>query len=447
MKNYINRSLYPLLEKSLTEKYISILLGPRQTGKTTLLKNLVENMKTQGVTEKDILFLNFDNPNFRTKILGQPDAFFQELEQNFGEKLSGLSSKKYLFLDEAQKLPEIFDLLKILFDTYPEKIKIFVSGSSSLHLIKRTSETLVGRARLYYLAPFSWQEILFSQIEQNPLSLIDSILDDSFSEEKYLQIQAPIFRQKESVHFSFNQYLLNGGLPEFFFITDEEKRVEALGNYLKIYLEQEIRFLPQIGDENLFLQALQIFLLRDSQILNFSKLASEIGIQRLTLKKYQTILEETFLLNSLYPYISQSKQAIKSPKTYFFDHGLINFSKKDFDLSDLWRLGNAGFILENITINNTLRHFANNPRKNDLNFWRDYAGHEIDLIISTQNNRVLPIEITSAKNCDRQKFNNFHAFYKLFPEANDGIILYQGEFKKIALGKKSIYAIPCWMWF
>lgn len=446
MEKFINRSIFPLLEESLTEKYVSILLGPRQTGKTTLLKKLSENLQNKGILQKDILFLNFDNPNLRTKIRNQSNIFFQELEQGFGESLPHLSSKKYLFLDEAQKLPEIFDLLKILYDDYLEKIKIFVSGSSSMNLLKRTSETLVGRARLFYLAPFSWQEIIRSQIEQPQASLLDSLSEGSFDKEKYLQLQSTLYHQKETVRFNFDKYLLNGGLPEYFFINDENKRSEAFNNYLKIYLEQEVRLLPQIGDENLFLQTLQIFLMRDSQLLNFSKLASELGIQRLTIKKYHDILEQTFLLKSLYPYISRSKQSIKSPKTYFFDHGLVNFFRKDFTLSELNHSSNNGLALENIVVGNTFRHFANDPHGINLNFWRDYTGHEIDLIISDRKDQPIPIEITAAGTCNRQKINNFRAFYKIFPKAQNGILLYQGDFGEITLDKKTLYTIPYWMW-
>jgi uncharacterized protein len=411
-----------------------------------LLKKLVADIRSGGIEEKDILMMNFDDPSLRAKILSQPSAFFQQLEQTFGQKLENITSKKYLFLDEAQKLPEIFDLLKIIHDNHPKKIKIFLSGSSSLNILKRTSETLVGRARLYYLSSFSWKEIITPQINSKITSLIETVVDDSFGKEKYLEIQAPLFRQKENVFFHFNRYLLNGGLPEIFFIDDEMKRSEALNNYLKIYLEQEVRLLPQIGNEHLFFQTLDVFLLRDSQLLNLSKLSSELGIQRITFKNYQNVLEQTFLLSTIYPFVSKIKQTVKSPKTYFFDHGLVNFSQKNFNLQQLEASPNEGCVLENIIIGNTLRHFANDPQKSSVNFWRDYEGHEIDLVISDRNKKPVPIEITLAKKLSRKKINNFKAFYEAFPDARDGFIVHGSDFETIPLGKKTLYAIPFWMW-
>ena len=160
MKKFINRSIYPLLKNSLKEKYISVILGPRQVGKTTIIKKLIDDFKNQGIAEKDVLLLNFDDPEIRTEISKKPKAFLQKIEFAFGEPISELSSKKYLFLDEAQKKPEIFDLLKMLYDEYQEKIKIIITGSSSLNLFKKSSETLAGRVRLYNLSSLSWREII-----------------------------------------------------------------------------------------------------------------------------------------------------------------------------------------------------------------------------------------------------------------------------------------------
>lgn len=156
---FINRSIYASLKASLKEKYITVLLGPRQTGKSTLLKRLMADLKDENTAASDILSLNFDDPTLRAKIVKRPQSFFEDLEANFGEPLDKLSAKKYLFLDEAQKAPQIFDLIKIIYDQCGEKVKAVITGSSSLNLLKKSAETLAGRLRLYHLSSLSWGEI------------------------------------------------------------------------------------------------------------------------------------------------------------------------------------------------------------------------------------------------------------------------------------------------
>lgn len=445
MQKFINRSIYPLLKNSLKEKYISVILGPRQVGKTTLIKKLINDCKKQGIAEKNVLLLNFDDPELRMEISQKPKAFLQKIEFAFGEPISEFSSKKYLFLDEAQKKPEIFDLLKMLYDEHQEKIKIIITGSSSLNLLKKSAETLAGRVRFYNLSSLSWREIISKSISISDYSFIEGIAKGEINYKTLLAMRADVFKEKEKIIFHWNNYLIRGGMPEIFLMESQEKRSEAFRDYIKTYLERDIKGLKQVGDENLFLETLNIVLLRDAQILNSASLASEIGIQRLTLKKYFSILKETFLINTLRPFIKQSKQSAKSPKIYFFDYGITNYVRKIYSLGQLNVSERLGSVFENIIVNNLFKYFSNNPEPPNINFWRDYQGHEIDLIIS-DNKNIIPVEITCSDKINRQKINNLKAFYKTFPSANNGFIIWQGGLEQIKLDNKIIFAIPYWMW-
>lgn len=446
MEKFIERTTYLPLAESLKEKYISVILGPRQTGKTTLVKKLINDLKLGGVLKKDILFLNFDDPELRADLTKNPKNFLQKTEQFFGESLSELTGKKYIFLDEVQKLPQIFDILKILYDSHQAKIKIVITGSSSLTLFKKSAETLAGRVRFYHLSPLSWREIISEIAPLSNRSFIKEIAESEITYKKYLKLQSNILPEKEKMIFYWNNYLISGSLPEIFLMKSQEKKLEALRDYLATYIEREIKSLKQVGDEMLFLQTANAFLFQDAQILNLSALSSDIGIQRLTLKKYLHILGETFLVNSLYPFVKQSKQIAKSPKIYFFDHGLVNYSRKIYSLDQLNVSDRLGFVFENIIVNNLLVHFANDYRPSALNFWRDYQGHEIDIVISNFE-KIIPIEITYSNKINRQKMNNFKAFYKIFPKANNAFIIWKGEFKQFEIGNKTIFAIPFWMWW
>lgn len=446
MEKFIERAVYPLLAESLKEKYISVILGPRQTGKTTLVKKLIGDLKIGGVQKKDILFLNFDDPELRAELTRKPKNFLRKAEQFFGEPLSELTGKKYIFLDEVQKLPQIFDILKILYDDRQTKIKIVITGSSSLTLFKKSAETLTGRIRFYRLSPLSWCEIISETASFSNHSFIKEIIESDITYKKYLKLQSDIFPEKEKMIFYWNNYLVSGGLPEIFLMKSQEKKLEALRDYLATYIERDIKKLKQVGDEMIFLDTVNAFLLHNTQILNFSVMASGIGIQRLTLKKYFHILNETFLLNPLYPFVKQSGQIVKNPKIYFFDHGLVNYARKIYSLDQLSVSDRLGFVFENIIVNNLLVHFANDRRPPALNFWRDYQGHEIDIIVSNSE-KIIPIEITYSDKLDRKKLNNFKAFYKIFPEANNGFIIWRGEFEQFKAGGKTIFAIPFWMWW
>lgn len=445
MNKIIERTVYSLLANSFKEKYVSVILGPRQTGKTTLVKKIIDDLKSQGVSKKNILFLNFDDPELRTELAKNPKKFLQKAEQFFGEPLSELSAKKYIFLDEVQKLPQIFDILKILYDDHQTKIKITITGSSSLTLFKKSAETLAGRIRFYHLSALSWQEIISEIIPLHSRSFIKEIVETDITYKTYLKLQSEAFSEKEKLTFYWNNYLISGGLPEIFLMESQEKKSEALRNYLATYIERDIKGLKQVGDESLFSETVNAFLFQDTQILNFSALASRVGIQRITLKKYFYILKETFLISPLYPFVKQSKQSVKNPKIYFFDHGLTNYYRKIYSLDQLNISDRVGFVFENIIVNNLLTCFANDNRAPVINFWRDYQGHEIDLIISNSE-RTIPIEITYSSKINQKKINNFKAFYKIFPKADNGFIVWQGEFKEFKSGDKTIFAVPFWMW-
>ena len=446
MEKFIKRTVYPLLMKGIKEKYISVVLGPRQTGKTTLVKKLINDLKSGGVPEKNILFLNFDDPELRTELARKPKNLLRKAEQFFGEPIGELTGKKYIFLDEIQKLPQIFDILKILYDDYQTKIKIVITGSSSLTLFKQSAEILVGRIRFYHLSPLSWREIISETAALPDYSFIKEIIKGDITYKEYLKLQSAIFSKKEKMIFYWNNYLISGGLPEIFLMKNQEKKLEALRDYLATYIERDIKKLKQVGDEMLFLDTVNAFLFQDAKILNFSALASSIGIQRLTLKKYFYILNETFILNPLYPFVKQTKQIAKNPKIYFFDHGLVNYSRKIYSFDQLSVSENLGFVFENIIVNNLLAHFANDSRSPSINFWRDYQDHEIDMVISNSK-KIIPIEITYSDKISRKKINNFKAFYKIFPEANNGFIIWRGEFEQFKVGDKTIFAIPFWMWW
>lgn len=444
MDNLIPRTLYSLLKTSLTEPHISVLLGPRQTGKTTIINLLISELKAEGVKQRDIVSITFDDPEWRTAVAKHGDRLRRHLEQSYGETLENLTGKKYLFLDEVQKAPALFDIIKMLFDRYKSNLTICLTGSSSLQLYQQTAETLSGRIRTYYMSALTWAEIIAAKGIAAP-AIISRLQNVDASFDDLLHAQADIFRQRAALENIWDGYLRAGGLPEIFLLSDEQAQSSALKNYLATYIETDIRTLPRVGDPDLFLETLNTLLLSDGSLINVAGLSQVTGIPRLTINKYMRILEETLVSTVLTPLVRPNKQTVKSPKIYFFDHGLINYRRQLYSLEQIKASEQWGTIVENIIINNARAHFVNNPEPPALHFWRDYQNHEIDLVIKTADT-IVPVEITVANTLSRSKRLNFRAFFEACPEAKRGYMVWGGDLAQFEINGHSIIALPYWLW-
>lgn len=446
---YIEREILSALKKSIDEHfYISALIGPRQTGKTTLLnklKDFLENEK--GIPKEKIFYFNLDNVDLRSKIKTDFKYIQKEIEANLGFALGNLQTPVYLFIDEAQKSPEIFDLMKIIFDEYQDNVKIFLSGSSSFNIQKHSAETLAGRIRFFYLYPFSLRELINHYIHPLKNSLLQTIINGEYEDANYTKMQAQIYGDREKIFPVWQQALLFGFLPKIFQLGASDDKNFYLRDFINTYIEKDIKLLKEVGDIELFSRVLSLFISEDSQLLNIAGIANNFGISRLTLNKYFSILKETNVLYSIFPFVRKnSKKLVKSSKIIFFDNGFINYESKIFSFEQLLSSNKLGVILENIIINNALRYITNSPTPPNIYFWRDYEGHEIDLIIETAD-KIIPIEITYSSKIASDKRINFKSFYKSFPHAENGFIVYTGEHQSIKLKDKKITAIPFWMWW
>lgn len=226
----------------------------------------------------------------------------------------------------------------------------------------------------------------------------------------------------------------------------EDKRF-YLRDFIDTYLEKDIRLLKEIGDIDLFSRVLDLFISQDAQLLNIAKISNNFDVSRITLAKYLSILKETNVICLIHPFIKQvSKKLVKSQKIIFFDNGFINYQSKIFDREQLLTTSKIGSVFENIIINNILRRIENSSTPPSIYFYRDYQGHEIDIVIETAD-KIIPVEITYSSKINKDKMQNFRAFYKDFPLAENGFIVYSGDFSKFSVENKTITAIPFWMWW
>jgi len=449
MKKYIKREIENKIWEAVASGFIVALLGARQVGKTTLLNHLSFELQNKGVPKSNIFFFNLDDVILRGEIVSNFYFIRNFIEERLGKNLKDLSSPIYLFIDEVQKAPSVFELLKILYDNFSEKLKIIISGSSSLAIQKKSAESLAGRIVNVYLYPLSIREI-FSDYFNLSLGngLFEVLIEGKCFDLDFLSFcQAKVLKQdydqKRQFDLLLKQILLEGMLPAVF--TKVKEKEYLFKSLLETYLEKDIRRLEEVGSLDDFSRLIYLLSFEIGSTFNIASLTRDLGIAVNTVKKYLSVLQATFILKKLSPFfIKMRKRLVKSPKIYFFDVGLANFLAKRYYWENI--VEKKGVLFENIFLN-SFEAFNNNFLKPaTFSFWRDYQGHEIDLVIENSK-EIVPIEFTLESDFSSLKKQNFIHFLKNFKKVSFGIVVYTGKLEKVSLLGKEIFLIPWWLWW
>ncbi len=425
--------------------FMVAILGARQVGKTTLLNRVKELLITREVSPSHIFFFSFDDPILRSRVSSNFYFIKNQIEDSLGKELREQKSPIFLFLDEAQKVPTLFELLKIFYDTYKDKIRIIISGSASLEIQKKVVETLAGRVSYLFLYPFSIREIIEDKIGK---SLGPPLLEDwkGLTMENLKMRQTILFRERDSLETLLRRILLEGTMPGVFIRETKEGRNLAIQSFVSTYLDKDIRSLREIGRLDDFSRLLRLLSFEIGGILNLSSLSKEIGISINTLKKYLSVLNNTFVVNSLLPYFKRErKKLIKSKKIYFFDVGIANFLAKREFFEHLVGAKVLGPLFENIILKSFETFNKKRSFPYDIYFSRDYEGHEIDFLIE-RGSEKLGVEITYHDEITSVKKRNFEYFFKDFPGAK-GILVYRGELKEMTIEGEKVICLPWWLWW
>lgn len=316
---------------------IIYLGGPRQSGKTTLLRHLFP----------DLPYVSLEDPESRLLALDDPRKFLEKFP-NGG------------ILDEAQQVPHLFSYLQGIVDTDKNR-QFFISGSQNFLLMESVTQSLAGRVGILNLYPLSYAERL------------------------NINNWTP----------TLNQIIFQGGYPALF----ERGTPQAIffNNYIQTYLERDVRLLKNIGDLAQFARFLRLCAGRVGQPLNMASLATDTGISVNTVKSWLSVLEASYLLFFVQPYhVNFNKRIIKAPKMYFFDTGLLCFLlgiSSAEQLEDHYFFGN---IFENFIVSELYKKRANKAERPVFWFWQDQHGNEIDLLIE-ENLTMKAIEIKSGQ--------------------------------------------------
>ncbi|MEJ5352665.1 MAG: ATP-binding protein [Melioribacteraceae bacterium] len=357
----IKRYLYDEIKKHLTAKEISLIVGPRQVGKTTLMMELIEELKRKN---EKVLFLNLDYEG--------DNQFFKSQELLLNKIKLEIGNEGYVFIDEIQRKENAGIFLKGIYDMNLP-YKFVISGSGSLELKEKIQESLVGRKRLFELFPVTLKE--FFNFKTNYQ------YENKFDE--YFELE------KEKCKILLNEYLSFGGYPRI--VTEniiEEKR-KLIDEIYRSYIQKDIISLLNIDRPDAFELLIKILASQTGRQINYSRLSNLLNISTITLKKYLYYAEKTFVISTITPFVRNSlKELSKAKVVYFYDLGLRNFANNNFSLQQ--NPVELGFIFQNLVKNLIEEQLV--WKSWTINYWRTTDKAEVDFIIN-KGEEIIPVEV------------------------------------------------------
>ena len=351
------RTISKLIHKVIKTFPAIVLTGPRQSGKTTLLKHEFPNYQ----------YASLEDPDVRIRAKDDPNGFLNQFE-------------KQVILDEIQYVPELLSYIKSKIDENRMPGKWILSGSQNFSLMKNVSQSLAGRAAILTLLPFSVAERIGNG---NGSLLVDKVL--SLSSESNLKSK-----------FDLNEIILRGNYPEVASNTKVDRQIWD-GSYINTYLERDIRNLKQVGDLGQFEIFLRACAIRTGQILDLSSISREIGITFTTAKRWLSLLETGYQIFLLHPYYRNiGKRLVKRPKIYFADTGLATYLMGINSVNSLVSSYPYGAIFETLIVTDFWKRYFHHGQIPQMYFLRTHDDLEVDLLIENQNKlNLIEVKLTS----------------------------------------------------
>jgi predicted AAA+ superfamily ATPase len=360
----IKRKLFEKIkEHVINQKEITFIVGPRQSGKTTLMLLLKKHIEEKGGRT---LFLNLDIETHKEFVTSQ-EKLIRKIELEIGK------NKGFIFIDEIQRKENAGLFLKGIYDlNLPWKF--IVSGSGSVDLKEKIKESLAGRKRIFELSTISFDEFVnFKTNYKYEKKLYDFFAVNTAEGYKLLE-----------------EYLNFGGYPRVILEDRLNEKLELMNEIYESYITRDISYLLKIHKIESFTNLLKIMASQIGCIINYSELSKTLGISIKTVKDYLWYLEKTFILRKITPYFKKVKKEIKkAPIYYFYDIGMRNFSLGNFG----YLKEDIGFVFQNF-IYNLLREII--PPSYKIYFWRTQDKAEVDFVIDT-GNTLIPVEVKYKK--------------------------------------------------
>lgn len=341
--------------KRLAKSYpVVTLTGPRQSGKTTLVKSAFPNK----------IYLNLESPEIRAQAQQDPKRFLENLQDG-------------AIIDEVQRVPDLLSYIQVITDERKKEGMFILTGSAQFELMQNVSQSLAGRTALLKLLPFEYDEIKTKYLKNKS---IDSILQKGFYPRIYDKKLDPR---------------------------------EAMSFYVHTYVERDVRNLLHVKDLAHFEKFMRLCAARSGQILNLSSLGNDCGVNHNTAASWLSILEASYIIFRIKPHFNNySKRIIKAPKLYFYDTGLLCYLLGIDDAKQLQNHPLRGNIFETFVVADILKQRFNSVQDNNLYYFRDNIGNEVDLILD-YSDKVTPIEIKAGETFSEDMLKGLNYYNKL----------------------------------
>jgi len=363
-----SRAATSTLIQSAQEYPVVTLVGPRQAGKTTLARSVFS----------DKPYANLEDPDILAFATHDPRSFMDQFPRG-------------AIIDEIQNAPKLLSFIQVIVDEQKQNGLFILTGSRQIDLGEAISQSLAGRTAIISLLPLSISELATQQID-----------------------------------LTLDEYLLNGFLPRIYDQNQEPRT--AYRNYVKTYLERDVRNMTKVHDLLLFQKFLRLCASRVGSILNQENLANEVGISAPTVNHWLAILEASYVIFRIQPYYENfGKRVIKSPKLYFFDVGLVSYLLDIETTNQMSRDPLRGSIVENLVVLELMKARLNQGLEPNLYYFRDNHRNEVDLIYKKAH-ELIPIEIKSAQSFDPSFLKRLSYFRELAGDrVPTGFLVYAGS--------------------
>lgn len=407
----IKRPLLHKIRDHLTSSEITIIVGPRQAGKTYLMEELEQELAKKG---ERTLFLNLDLDRDRPLATSQ-ETLLHNIRIEIGKE------KGYVFIDEIQRKENAGLFLKGLYDM-KLPYKFIVSGSGSLELKEKIKESLPGRKRLFELLTVSFEEF------------VDFKLDYKYSNRlaEYLKLRPQNATQM------LKEYLNFGGYPKVVISQTLEEKTAAINDIYQSYLERDIAGLLHVQKTDSFTNLVRVLASQAGNLVNIAELSSTLGISMPTVKEYLWYIEKTYIAQKVTPFYRNIRKEIsKAGRYYFIDLGLKNYSMNQFGTVAIISPP-SGFTFENFVFRMLKDRLYSTPTT--MHFWRTQDKAEVDFVLQS-GMEVIPIEVKYKRMEKVEITRSYRSFLARYKPKN-GYIVHLGEEREIQVDDTLIHLIP-----